>query len=172
MNKYFYALYVAGQNVSWNIAFHFLRLYNFIFRRISHGSTRLQEVLADHFAAKTYGYTAFKNGLTYVIKREIEFNKYALQEVNEAKEHNRSFNNLYELSGNLCATIEEELQVALNRATTEDDTHPAPNDRFRYIKNVNANSVSISYDDSKIKALFKNWDAITQEMTKLVEKEY
>ncbi|GHT40583.1 hypothetical protein FACS189437_06370 [Bacteroidia bacterium] len=170
INKYFYALYATGQNVWWNVAFHFLRLYNFIFRRISHGSTRLQEVLADNLAARTYGKEAFQNGLTYVIKRDIEFNTFAVQEVEEAKKANRPFNNLYELSGNSTGTIEEELQKALNRPTSEDDTHPSPTDRFRFI--ANADSYNTYYNTSKIKDLFRNWDSITQEMTQEIENQY
>ena len=167
ITKYFYALYSAGQNVWWNLAFHFLRLYNFIFLRISHGSTRLQEVLADNVAAKTYGKLAFQNGLTYVIKRDIEFNAFANIEIDEAKSENRPFSNLYELSGNITKSIDEELNKALNRKTTEDDTHPSPIDRFRFISNIE--SENIEYDESKIKDLFLNWENITQEMTKLIE---
>ncbi|MCL2650073.1 MAG: M48 family metalloprotease [Candidatus Azobacteroides sp.] len=170
MRKYFYALCAAGQNVEWNVAFQFLRLYDFIFRRISHGATRLQEVLADHVAAKTYGNAAFQNGLTYVIKRDIEFNKYVRQEIEEAQDHHRPFNNLYELSGDLSDSIETELQMAINQETTEDDTHPSPNDRFHYIANVNDSN--INYDTSKIKDLFINWDEITAAMTEVVEKRY
>ncbi|MBK8806730.1 MAG: M48 family metalloprotease [Bacteroidales bacterium] len=167
MTKYFYALYSAGQNVWWNLAFQFLRLYNFIFLRISHGSTRLQEVLADNVAAKTYGKLAFQNGLTYVIKREIEFNLFANIEIDEAKKVDRPFNNLYELSGNSTESIDEELNNSLNRKTTEDDTHPSPIDRFRFISNVN--NININYDSSKIRDLFLNWDSITHEMTKIIE---
>lgn len=167
MTKYFYALYSAGQNVWWNLAFHFLRLYNFIFRRISHGSTRLQEILADNVAAKTYGNLAFQNGLTYVIKREIEFNTFANIEIDEAKKVNRPFNNLYELSGNSTESIDEELNKSLNRKTTEDDTHPSPIDRFRFISNVN--NENIKYDTSRIKDMFRNWGNLTQEMTKIIE---
>ncbi|RPH26061.1 MAG: hypothetical protein EHM93_19730 [Bacteroidales bacterium] len=167
MTKYFYALYSAGQNVWWNLAFQFLRLYNFIFRRISHGSTRLQEVLADNVAAKTYGKLAFQNGLTYVIKRDIEFNSFANIEIDEAKKVNRPFNNLYELSGNSTESIDEELNNSLNRKTTEDDTHPSPIDRFRFISNIN--NININYDTSKIRDLFLNWDSITKEMTKIIE---
>ena len=77
ITKYFIALYNAQQNTIWNVAFHFLRLYNFIFQKISHGASRLQEVLADRVAAETFGTIAFVNGLTHVIKRQIEFVKYA-----------------------------------------------------------------------------------------------
>ena len=167
MTKYFYALYSAGQNVWWNLAFQFLRLYNFIFRRISHGSTRLQEVLADNVAAKTYGNLAFQNGLTYVIKRDIEFNTFANIEIDEAKKVNRPFNNLYELSGNSTLSIDEELNKSLNRKTTEDDTHPSPIDRFRFISTLN--NENIKYDTSKIKDMFLNWDSLTEEMTKIIE---
>jgi len=47
MTMFAIALYQHGQAVWWNLAFQFLRLYDFLFRRISHGAVRLQEVLAD-----------------------------------------------------------------------------------------------------------------------------
>jgi len=169
MSKYFYALYMAGQSVWWNVAFQFLRLYHFIFRRISHGATRLQEIMADRIAAQTYGIQAFQNGLTYVIKREIEFNTYANQEVEGARKEKRAFSNLYELSGNSSQTIEEELSKALNHTTTEDDTHPSPMDRFRYIAGIN--TTHLSYDSTMVKDLFVNWDSLTKEMTELIEKQ-
>lgn len=167
MHKYFYALYSAGQNVWWNIAFQFLRLYNFIFRRISHGATRLQEVLADRVSAQTYGEEAFREGLTYVIRREIEFNRYANLEIEEAKNISRPFNNLYELTGNSESEIEEELKKALNQETTEDDTHPGPADRFRYIKGIG--TTRISEGNTYVRNLFVNWNSLTVEMTTTIE---
>lgn len=167
MTKYFYALYGAGQNVWWNLAFHFLRLYNFIFRRISHGSTRLQEILADRVAAQTFGMAAFQNGLTYVIKRDIEFNVLANKEIELAKNAQRSFYNLYELQNNDGLGVDEELQKALNRETSEDDTHPSPVDRFKYISGVRGKNPSES--TAVVPELFVNWEAITDEMTRLIE---
>jgi Zn-dependent protease with chaperone function len=167
IHKYFYALYTAGQNVWWNIAFQFLRLYNFIFRRISHGATRLQEVLADRVSAQTYGEAAFRDGLTYVIRREIEFTRYANLEIEEAKKISRPFNNLYELTGNSENEIEEELKKALSQATTEDDTHPGPADRFRYIKGIGTSR--IPEGDTFLRDLFLNWDSLTAEMTTSIE---
>jgi Zn-dependent protease with chaperone function len=167
INKYFIALHNAQQNTIWNIAFHFLRLYNFIFRRISHGATRLQEVLADRVAAQTFGAQYFINGLTHVIKRDIEFGKYADLEIVEAVELKRPINNLYELKGSLNATIEEELHKSLNNKTTEDDTHPSPADRFRYIAGIK--SLNVLEDNSLVKDLFQNWFALTEEMTQTIE---
>ena len=151
----------------WNVAFHFLRLYNFIFRRISHGATRLQEVLADRVAAEKFGAVAFENGLTHVIKRDIEFGKFATQEINDAVENKRPLNNLYELKVNPDASIEEELNKALNSTTTEDDTHPSPKDRFRYIAGIKAKN--ISNNSSLVKDLFLDWNLLTLEMTKEIQ---
>ncbi|MGQ7945353.1 M48 family metalloprotease [Flavobacterium sp. WC2509] len=167
ITKYFIALYNAQQNTIWNVAFHFLRLYNFIFQNISHGASRLQEVLADRVAAETFGTPAFVNGLTHVIKRQIEFGKYADVEIEEALELKRPINNLYELKGNQDATIEEELSKALNSKTTEDDTHPSPADRFRYIDGIK--TANILEDDSLVSDLFEDWNALTEEMTKIIE---
>jgi Zn-dependent protease with chaperone function len=167
ITKYFIALHNAQQNTIWNIAFHFLRLYNFIFRRISHGATRLQEVLADRVAAETFGTPSFINGLTHVIKRDIEFGKYADIEIGEAVELKRPINNLYELKGNLTESIEEELHKSLNSKTTEDDTHPSPADRFRYIDGIK--TTTLLEDDLLVKDLFYDWSGLTEEMTKTIE---
>jgi Zn-dependent protease with chaperone function len=72
MIKFAQALILSGQAVVWNIAFQFLRAYHFIFRRISHGATRLQEVMADRVAVRNYGAPAFQEGLTHVIRRQVE----------------------------------------------------------------------------------------------------
>lgn len=167
MTKYFIALYNAGQNTVWNVAFHFLRLYNFIFRRISHGATRLQEVLADKVAAETFGASSFVNGLTHVIKREIEFNKYANIEIEEAVNLKRPLNNLYEIKGIHDEEIEDELYKALTSKTTEDDTHPSPADRFRYIEGIK--STNTTNDDSLVTDLFQNWKSLTDEMTNTID---
>ena len=167
MTKYFIALHNAEQNTVWNVAFHFLRLYDFIFRRISHGATRLQEVLADKVAAETFGEKSFVNGLTHVIKREIEFGKYANVEIEEAVKLKRPLKNLYEISVINDLQIEDELKKILSSKTTEDDTHPSPVDRFRYIAGIQ--SAKTINDDSHVKDLFLNWKSLTDEMTNSID---
>src|SRR5215813_7310502 len=73
MMKLAVAMVQHRQAVRWNIAFQFLRLYDFIFRRISHGATRLQEVLADRVAARHFGAKHFEDGLRHVVRRNVEF---------------------------------------------------------------------------------------------------
>ncbi len=166
MSKYGYALYMAGQAVWWNLAFQFLRLYDFIFKRISNGSTRLQEVLADRVAAQTYGSETFKSGLTYVIKRNVEFVKLAQYEIEDARKTKRPFNNLYELTGTN-KSVDEELSKLLNRKTDNNDTHPSPVDRFRYVDGIKASKPLKG--SGFVRELFVDWNAITLEMTKDIE---
>src|SRR6185369_5152963 len=136
MMKFAQAMYEGGQAVWWNIAFQFLRIYHFIFRRLSHGATRLQEVLADRVAAMKYGASAFEDGLTHVIRRSAEFNAVATQEINASLAARRVMQNLYELPATETPDIRESAEMELNRETSEDDTHPSPTDRFRFTRRI------------------------------------
>lgn len=168
MTNYYVALYNAGVATWYNIAFQFLRFYNFLFRRISAGATRLQEVLADQVAAKMYGEVAFTNGLTFVVRRSIEFSESTDLEIRQAEMEKRPYNNLYGLTPASESDIEKQVEQALNRPTTEDDTHPSPVDRFRYIKGVGVGREKA--DEGSISDYFEDWAALTDEMTQLVRK--
>lgn len=163
MYNYYFALVRSGQAGWWNVGFWFIRFYNFLFIRISAGATRLQEVLADRASAQTYGVTSFKNGLTFVIRRNIEFMILANAEIEDAEKTNRAYKNLYELSGVEGTTIEDELKKELNKKTTVEDTHPSPNDRFKYIQGITEHTTTS--DTGTVSGLFTNWNEITNEMT-------
>jgi hypothetical protein len=115
-------------SVKWNPAFIFLRVYHFIFRRITYGATRLQEMLADRVAVLNYGAAAFEEGLTHVIKRDVEFEILASKEFKESYEARRAVQNVYNLaepeSTDSIDKIRAGIDESLNRPTTEDDTHP------------------------------------------------
>ncbi len=168
MLKFYFTMLHAGQATWLNIAFHFLRLYNFIFRRISHGATRLQEVLADRVAAQTYGPAAFEGGLRHVIRRSLEFGVHADQEIKAAIDARRPIQNLYEAPATTLANLEEEYAKAINRPTTEDDTHPAPHDRFRLIARISAPPRAPS--TGTVWDLFADRAAVQREMMETVEK--
>ncbi len=133
MVKFYLTMRDAGQATLMNVAFHFLRFYNFLFRRISHGATRLQEILADRVAAQSYGALALEGGLRHVIRRGIEFDASANHEIKDAIDSRRPLQNLYEVSPVEGHTVEEDFEKAMTRKTTEDDTHPSPQDRFRLV---------------------------------------
>lgn len=168
MIKFAYAMAHAGQAVWWNIGFQFLRLYHFLFRRISHGATRLQEVLADRAAARLYGAQPFEEGLRHVVRRQIEFNHFARKEIEEALKSGRALQNVYALEMQSEKTLDEAIDHAINRQTSEDDTHPSPVDRFRLVSRVicqNAPAPSGPMWD-----LFADREAITKEMSSQIEK--
>lgn len=161
------AMAAQGQAVAWNVAFQFLRVYHFIFRRISHGATRLQEVLADRVAVKTYGANAFEDGLSHIIKREVEFDDASYWEMTNAAKEQRALQNLYELK-TVGENLDEKVKEAINRASTEDDTHPAPAERFRLAKRIVANDIPSA--DGMVWDLFNDRASLTNEMSQLIER--
>lgn len=169
MMKFAVAMIEGGQAVWWNVAFQFLRLYHFLFRRISHGATRLQEVLADRVAARRYSPQAFEEGLTHIIRREIEFEDIAYWEITNANKARRAVQNLYELKAMEEQKTEEKIKAAINRPTSEDDTHPSPAERFRLARRVTCNNelapAGMVWD------LFTNRAAVTDEMSSLINKQ-
>jgi Zn-dependent protease with chaperone function len=166
MMKFAIAMGESGQAVWWNVAFHFLRVYHFLFRRISHGATRLQEMLADRVAASNYSPQAFEEGLTHVVRRAVEFGDIAYREIADAHEARRAVHNLYELKASEEKLIEEKLNELMNAPTSEDDTHPSPVERFRFARRVTcANELAPA---GMVWDLFTNRAAITGEMSSLI----
>ena len=169
MMKFAYAMAANEQASWWNVAFQFLRIYHFIFRRLSHGATRLQEVLADRVAALNYGAHAFEEGLTHVVRKSVEFHHLASKEISASVEGRRALQNLYELPLDQNTDLQQEYEKSLNRETSEDDTHPCPSDRFRLTRKVtSANELPAT---GMVWDLFKNREALTNEMTLLIESE-
>ena len=169
MVKFAHAMIANDQARWWNVAFQFLRIYHFIFRRISHGATRLQEVLADRVSALKYGSLAFEEGLTHVVQKSVEFHHLAAKEIDASVEARRALQNLYELRLDQSSNLDQEIEESLNRKTSEDDTHPSPNDRFRLTRRVSgANEEPAT---GTVWDLFKNREALTNEMTSMIQSE-
>ncbi|HLG17009.1 MAG TPA: M48 family metalloprotease [Blastocatellia bacterium] len=168
MMEFARSMALSGQAVPWNIAFQFLRVYHFIFRRITHGATRLQEVLADRVAARTYGARAFELGLTHVIRRSIELEELAYWEIAQAANSRRQMRNLYDLrlQESQAERVEEKLKLAMARPPSEDDTHPPPLERFRLARQVNSDADSAPGDP--VWDLFANREQLTNEMNSLI----
>ncbi|HZM99869.1 MAG TPA: tetratricopeptide repeat protein [Pyrinomonadaceae bacterium] len=169
MMKFAHAMIASEQATRLNIAFQFLRIYHFIFRRISHGATRLQEVLADRVAALNYGPLAFEEGLTHVVRKSAEFHHLAVKEIDASVAAQRALQNLYELPAEQSADLQQQIEESLNRETSEDDTHPSPNDRFRFTRKISgANELPAT---GMVWDLFANREALTNEMTSLIQSE-
>jgi tetratricopeptide (TPR) repeat protein len=170
MLTFAYSMARAGQAVWYNVAFQFVRVYHFIFRRISHGATRLQEMLADRVAVYNYGPRAFKDGLSHVVYRGVEFKHLATREINAAVSARRALQNLYELpeakGGEAERDVETAFNEALHRKTTEDDTHPSPVERFRLASRIKTKGEPAS--DGTVWDLFADREGLTREMSGLI----
>jgi tetratricopeptide (TPR) repeat protein len=168
MMKFAQGMAAYNQAVWWNIAFQFLRVYHFIFRRISRGATRLQEILADRVAVRNYGAGAFEEGLRHVVRRQVEFNDIAEWEITDAAKMRRPLQNLYEIAVTNKNLVEEQVEEAINRATSDDDTHPSPIERFRYAQRIrSANQLA---GDGLVWDLFANRQQLTGEMSALIDR--
>lgn len=161
----------SGTATFYNLTFQFIRLYHYLFTRIAHGASRLQEVLADRVAVYVFGAAAFREGLEHIVRREIEFERIANIEIGAALTANRSFSNFYELKetdGDMLCEIDQEFEVQINRPSTELDSHPSPVERFRLsdliTSKVNTNLVGMVWD------LFEDKDAITKSMVEVIEE--
>jgi len=152
----------------WNLGFVFFRFYHFLFRRISRGASRLQEILADRMAALKYGADAFEEGLTHAIRRSIEFPIAAKREITLAVQAGRGISNLYGFASESETSVEIEVRKAVGRPTSEDDTHPSALDRFRLVRPFG--NTNRSEDTSMVWDLFQDRQAITMEMTTLIDK--
>jgi Zn-dependent protease with chaperone function len=88
-------LATSGTANIFNPAWHFLRLFFALFQRITLGASRLQEVIADRFAATIYGGAIFAEGLRHVTRRSVQFSAEAGAFVERAKERRAAIPNLY-----------------------------------------------------------------------------
>jgi len=172
MYRFAVALAESGYAVWWNLGFQFLRLYDKLFRRITHGATRMQEVLADRLAVQKYGLDAFRDGLTHVVRRSIIFDYAANAEITDAVNNKRAIANLYRLPVPKNAPTGDELEklirTSLERRTSEDDTHPSPADRFRLASRVN--TTPQPYANGPAWELFHNPAVLMDEMTAVVAR--
>ncbi len=169
--KFAMAMIQQGVAVWWNIAFHFLRLYHLLFRRISHGASRLQEVRADIVAVNHYGAGAFEEGLRHAIGRSVEFGRVAARIDSGEEFRNPShLRALFEPNPSLVPqdeqTADRKLQEIIHRPSSPDDTHPSPADRFALARRIQA--PVRTEDHGLVWDLFADKPALLQEMVKLL----
>jgi len=135
MNEMLGALAKSGAATWYNPAWLFAKYAYLAFVRLTHGATRLQEVLADRWAVSTCGGAAFAEGLEHVIRRSIAFDAHiekSLDEILGGKA--RPLANLYTYRPEKAAAPDEIARIAqqaLEREASAYDSHPAPRERIR-----------------------------------------
>mgnify|MGYP003343377993 CR=1 FL=1 len=163
------ALAEAKQISPFNVAYLFLRVYAFIFRRISHGAGRFQEVQADRVAARLYGPEAIRSGLLHVLRRQVSLQRAAEEIGGLPAGAPRRVSDLYVVRPEWATEIENRLQAIVNAPTTEDDSHPSPADRFAFLEGITSDAPPVG--EATAWELFVDREGTQREMIALLESE-
>lgn len=163
----------SGAALIYNPVWWFVMAYQRIFLRVTLGASRLQEVLADRYAAIAYGSQNFIDGLQSVIRQSISFPLRADVEIRKSLELKQSVNNLYDLplDSDLQGELQKQLDDAMNRPTTQYDSHPAPHERISLIERMHIPLSPVLDNRLPALSLFPNPEELQREMTaELMEK--
>jgi Zn-dependent protease with chaperone function len=117
----------------------FVNVFYRIFLRVTLGASRLQEVLADRYAAMAYGSANLIEGLLHVVKQSVAFHLQVDEEIRGAVEQNRELNNLYVLSpleGKSYEAAETRYKQIFHQPTSMYDSHPSLQDRQRLVASI------------------------------------
>jgi Zn-dependent protease with chaperone function len=165
----------SGGVATWyNPAWLFLNGFYRVFLLISHGASRLQEVLADRWAAITVGASAFEEGLRHVIHRSVHFDAHANATLHEVVTAHKPLTNLYQYQPSKAkdtAAVERDVNRALKAKPTAYDTHPAPLQRFEWAHACNAAGNPAPGDDQPAWTLFDNREVLERKMTERLRAE-
>lgn len=173
------SLFTMGEHLAeggaaewYNPAWLFFQGFHRVFLRISQGASRLQEVLADRWAAFTYGATAFEQGLRHVIERSVYFNAHANAALGTAVQTQLPVTNLYQFETSALAgesDLKQEIEEALRAEPSPYDSHPSPVDRFKWVHAVAGPGGELSAaDQTEVWDLFENREEIERTFTRAV----
>ncbi len=159
-----------GDAANWfNPAWLFVSGFSVVFMRISQGASRLQEVLADRWAALAYGAGAFADGLRHVVAASVRFEAWADATVNAALEAKRPLVNLYreavELPADRRAELAARVAAELARAPGAYDSHPSPVQRIEWVGRIEAPVAPPADDREEAWALLADREAIEEGIT-------
>lgn len=160
----------GGAAAWYNPAWLFLRAFHAVFMRISQGASRLQEVLADRWAAAAYGSLAFEQGLTHVIATSVRFDARVNRTIHEVLNEKKPLPNLYRYrpAASTEAETEEEAGVAkaLDAEPTPYDSHPAPRQRLDWVRGYASPGLPVEAgDDEPAWNLLEGREALEEAMT-------
>jgi Zn-dependent protease with chaperone function len=163
----------GGGAVAINPAWHFLRVYMALFQRVALGASRLQEALADRFAARAYGGPAFVEGLRHVVERSVRFDHAVSTIVDRAEQQRKAIPNLYEPPAEPAgegagtpADVENAIAAALAAPGSAYDSHPPIPKRIAWVAAFE--DVPAQGADGPAWELFPDRLAIERRMTAIV----
>lgn len=164
----------GGAATWYSPAWLFVRGFTSGFLRISQGASRLQEVLADRWAAAAYGSAAFESGLRHVIDRAVRFDAHVSASLTELAQKKLPLANLYAMrpakapDGQVLA---RQVESSFRRQPSPYDSHPAPADRVRWVEGLGAaGGPPAADDDEPVWSLLADREALERQLTAEVRR--
>ena len=168
-----YRLATRGLARWYNPAWLFVNGFNRVFLRVTLGASRLQEILADRYAATAFGVRNFVDGLTRIVRLDLAFTSQVNREVKLALSAGRELQNLYTLPPVEVpedrAALDKQLNEIMSRPTSPYDSHPAVSERIRLLQPLQ-DRYDADGEQAPVWDLFDNLDLLQGEMTSLVQK--
>lgn len=163
----------SGSARFYNPVWLFVIAYQRIFLRVTLGASRLQEILADRYAAMAFGGTNCIEGLQSLIRQSIAFPMQADGEIEKAKGNDLPIVNLYDLPvrDDLSAEIGKEYDEAMRRTTMQYDSHPAPKERITRIEQLHIPYLPAEDNPRPVLELFPNPEELQREMTSEITRQ-
>jgi Zn-dependent protease with chaperone function len=163
----------SGGATLFNPAWHFLRFYFALFERVALGASRLQEALADRFAAVSYGGPALVAGLRHIVRRTVEFDAGTAVMISHAQGSRRAVANLYVTppTGSVNAVdVETAFSKAMNDPGSPYDSHPPVAKRISWLEAFGDAQVTptVPTSDGPAWDLFPDRGALEARMTAVV----
>jgi Zn-dependent protease with chaperone function len=162
------ALAAGGAAAWYNPAWLFVTSFYKLFLRVSQGASRLQEILADRWAALAYGGKSFAEGLTHVVTRSVRFEKHANATLHEVIGGTLALTNLYRYVPAKPAEereIADEVAQAMSAEPSAYDSHPRPIDRVAWVGDVAGQHAAQPGDAAPAWDLFADREALERRLT-------
>ncbi len=165
---------ISGGLAKWyNPAWWFVRGYNSVYLRVTLGASRLQEILADRIAALSYGAKNFIDGLTRIIRNDLEFDMQLKQAFESDRKAFLDMRNLYSFPLSDAKTQKEELEEAFAKIISSQssafDSHPAPQERFALVEKLVVPDPEDD-DTEEVKDLLPALDGLQEDMTAIMQR--
>lgn len=125
----------GGAATWYNPAWWFVLGFHRLFLRVSQGASRLQEILADRWAALAYGGRNLAAGLRHAIDRSVRFDGFTQASLREVIDGHRSLANLYRYAPAAPpdeAALAKAVQEAIEEPPSPYDSHPRAADRIAW----------------------------------------
>jgi len=161
-----------GATQFYNPVWQFVMGYQRIFLRVTLGASRLQEILADRFAARAFGGTNCIEGLQSLTRQGIVFPMQANFEIKRSREENRPIVNLYVLpvQDGASTEITSQYEQAMQRTTSPYDSHPALGERIALIEQLGITYSPVADNPRPALELLSNAEQLQREMTAEITK--